>query len=84
MQANLISYAHENQSLSNTAWSQFSNATGPNVRYRREGMSIHHSLLQQAPFNSNEKALLKLKLYLFQSPIMIDNIAGVPSISHIV
>ena len=84
MQASLISYTHENQSLSNTGRSQYWNAKLPNVRYRREGMSIHHSLLQQAPFKSNEKAFLKLKLLLSLTPMLIISIAGVSSISHIV
>ena len=39
MQASLISYAHENQSLSNTAWSQRWNAKLPNVMDSNAGKS---------------------------------------------
>ena len=81
IQASLITYTHHNQTLSSTARSQYWNAKSPNVTYRRDGISRHHSLTITTLFNSND-ARLKLKLFLSGSPTIIVSNSGVPSISH--
>ena len=83
IQASLITYTHHIHSLSSTARSQYWNAKSPNVRYRREGMSRHHSLAISTLFSSND-ARLKLKLFRSGSPIIIVSNDAVPSISHTV